>query len=89
MTDLDPLAIIDGAKTFPSSPHGLQTTAAQRRKKAVSSTTPRNPAAIPFVRSRMFYARAAVNAKGKVTFGLRHIRKSDAAGIFNLKPMLK
>jgi len=26
----------------------------------------------------MFYARAALNAKGKVTFGLRHIRESDA-----------
>jgi len=25
----------------------------------------------------MFYARAALNAKGKVTFGLRHIRESD------------
>lgn len=32
-------------------------------------------ATISFVRNRMFYARAALNAKGKVTFGLRHIRK--------------
>ena len=34
---------------------------------------PRTPASICFVRNRMFYARAALNAKGKVTFGLRHI----------------
>ena len=34
---------------------------------------PRSPAEILFVRSRMFYARAALNAKGRVTFGLRHI----------------
>lgn len=31
--------------------------------------------AINFVRNRMFYARAALNTKGRVTFGLRHIRE--------------
>ena len=35
----------------------------------------KTPAAITFVRNRMFYARAALNAKGRVTFGLRHIRE--------------
>jgi len=35
----------------------------------------RSPVAITFVRHRMFYARAALNAKAKVTFGLRHIRE--------------
>lgn len=39
----------------------------------VPQTTHKNPAAIIFVRSRMFYARPALNAKGRVTFGLRHI----------------
>ena len=34
----------------------------------------KRPAEISFVRSRMFYARAALNARGNVTFGLRHIR---------------
>ena len=34
-----------------------------------------SPSAITFVRSRMLYARAALNAKGKVRFGLRHIRR--------------
>ncbi|KAL8935567.1 MAG: hypothetical protein Q9211_004632 [Gyalolechia sp. 1 TL-2023] len=33
----------------------------------------RSPASIRFVRNRIFYARAALNAKGKVRFGLRHI----------------
>ena len=35
----------------------------------------KSPADITFVRNRMFYARAALNAKGRVRFGLRHIRK--------------
>lgn len=34
----------------------------------------RKPSAITFVRSRMLYARAALNAKGGVRFGMRHIR---------------
>ena len=38
----------------------------------------RKPSEIRFVRHRMLYARAALNAKGDVAFGLRHIRKSNA-----------
>jgi telomerase reverse transcriptase len=34
----------------------------------------RSPSAITFVRSRMLYAKAALNAKGGVRFGMRHIR---------------
>jgi telomerase reverse transcriptase len=34
----------------------------------------RNPSAITFVRTRMLYAKAALNAKGGVRFGMRHIR---------------
>jgi len=37
--------------------------------------TARSPSEITFVRSRMLYARAALNARGLVRFGLRHIRK--------------
>ncbi|KAH4908622.1 hypothetical protein HBI80_055510 [Parastagonospora nodorum] len=33
----------------------------------------RSPSAITFVRSRMLYAKAALNAKGGVRFGMRHI----------------
>jgi telomerase reverse transcriptase len=34
----------------------------------------RSPGDIIFVRTRILYARAALNAKGSVRFGLRHIR---------------
>lgn len=34
-----------------------------------------NPSSIVFVRSRMLYSRAELNAQGGVRFGLRHIRK--------------
>lgn len=36
---------------------------------------PKASASIYFVRHRMFYARTTINAKGNVSFGLRHIRK--------------
>lgn len=35
----------------------------------------RGPSEVTFVRSRMLYARAALNARGLVHFGLRHIRR--------------
>lgn len=35
-----------------------------------------SPKSITFVRSRILYARPALNAKGDVRLGLRHIRKS-------------
>ncbi|KAL8361655.1 hypothetical protein RB601_007468 [Gaeumannomyces tritici] len=38
-----------------------------------SSSTAKSPATIAFVRSRMLYSRAALNARGAVHFGLRHI----------------
>ena len=41
----------------------------------------KKPASITFVRSRAFHGRPAVNAKGKVTFGLRHIRMLTWAAI--------
>jgi len=40
----------------------------------VASSSTRSPSEITFVRTRMFYARAALNARGRVHFGLRHIR---------------
>ena len=36
----------------------------------------KTPSEIVFVRNRMLYARAALNAHGVVHFGLRHIRKT-------------
>lgn len=38
------------------------------------STGERTPCEVAFVRSRMFYAKAALNAKGGIRFGMRHIR---------------
>jgi len=43
----------------------------------------RKPSTIKFVRSRMLYARAALNAKGGVRFGLRHIRTSSCLSHHN------
>ena len=48
----------------------------------ISQQTVNSPSAINFVRNRMFYARAALNTKGRVTFGLRHIRESGRQPIF-------
>lgn len=45
-------------------------------QKIPNAIVERNPNAIVFVRSRMMYAKAALNAKGGVRFGMRHIRKS-------------
>lgn len=45
----------------------------------------KSPAAISFVRNRMFYARAALNTKGRVTFGLRHIRETETCMQMRLK----
>ncbi|KAL5463064.1 hypothetical protein PMIN06_001306 [Paraphaeosphaeria minitans] len=45
---------------------------ATRKPNSLTSEN-RTPNAITFVRSRMMYARAALNAKGGVRFGMRHI----------------
>lgn len=50
--------------------------ASSRGGTTLKKSACRNPSAISFVRSRMLYARAALNARGLVHFGLRHIRES-------------
>ena len=45
--------------------------AGQRSDKGIDERT---PCKIAFVRSRMLYAKAALNAKGGIRFGMRHIR---------------
>jgi hypothetical protein len=45
-----------------------------RRPNSLTSED-RTPNTITFVRNRMLYARAALNAKGGVRFGMRHIRE--------------
>ncbi|KAF2794045.1 hypothetical protein K505DRAFT_361455 [Melanomma pulvis-pyrius CBS 109.77] len=44
-----------------------------KQKLDVLNSENRKPSTITFVRSRMLYARAALNAKGGVRFGMRHI----------------
>ena len=46
----------------------------EKASVVISYRAPRLPSSISFVRSRMMYARAALNAQGNVRFGLRHIR---------------
>jgi hypothetical protein len=43
-------------------------------KPSALKSESKTPGAITFVRSRMLYAKAALNAKGGVRFGMRHIR---------------
>lgn len=45
------------------------------KQETISPVSPKVSAEIYFVRHRMFYARATLNAKGNVSLGLRHIRK--------------
>lgn len=64
----------------PASPvlsHTEKAAPAKPRTLALAepSTDLNTPGAITLVRNRMFYARAALNARGEVRFGLRHIRK--------------
>ncbi|MCJ1286569.1 hypothetical protein MMC26_005915 [Xylographa opegraphella] len=57
------------------------------RSSSKCKSASRNPNSISFVRNRMMHARSALNAKGEVQFGLRHIRKSLPGS--ELKPALK
>ncbi|PGH05494.1 hypothetical protein AJ79_06801 [Helicocarpus griseus UAMH5409] len=68
---LSELKTIDSgpANNIAKSPIGHATRDTSKPADDVLNT----PANIIFVRSRMLYARAALNAKGKVRFGLRHI----------------
>lgn len=77
MTELPPL-ILESEK---AGPVGFPNSTG-----SPSSTTCKTPAAITFVRNRMFYARAALNAKGKVTFGLRHIR--EFTSVYNMSDLM-
>lgn len=66
---------------LPSRPSGPPEPALQEKAQPLSCgqknlrPLERSLVAISFVRSRMFHARAALDAKGKIKFGLRHIRE--------------
>ena len=59
LSELEPLKLAQQKSTIPSG---------------LNEATSKPLAAIRFVRSRMYHARPALNAKGNVAFGLRHIR---------------
>lgn len=48
---------------------------ANNEKPSISLNDEKSPSAIAFVRSRMLYAKPALNAKGGVRFGMRHLRQ--------------
>lgn len=56
---------------------GLDTALAEAASKQTlcSKNGDRTPCQIAFVRNRMFYAKPALNAKGGIRFGMRHIRR--------------
>jgi hypothetical protein len=55
---------------------------------AALGTTLHTPSNIQFVRNRMLYARAALNAQGAIRFGFRHIRKFNSNQVFNVSDKL-
>lgn len=67
--DLEPCKVLEAA---PPDGH-----IASPRPSSLHADT-RTLCKIAFVRSRMFYAKAALNAKGGVRFGMRHIRQSSS-----------
>ncbi|KAI4267754.1 MAG: hypothetical protein LQ337_008202 [Flavoplaca oasis] len=70
LTDLQPMAVSKSINTDARKSSGLE---APHSRNGPSKHERKSPSAITFVRNRMFYARAVLNAKGKVRFGLRHI----------------
>lgn len=66
------LLIQAGDPIYEAQPLPLQETTSPTQSPDIFE---RKPTDITFVRSRMLYARAALNARGNVQFGLRHIRK--------------
>ncbi|KAL1879940.1 hypothetical protein VTK73DRAFT_6636 [Phialemonium thermophilum] len=71
----------------PRPPPGLVAeTPSSSRRGGSGTVAARSPSTITFVRSRMLYARAALNARGLVQFGLRHIHVLNR---FPLKPQHK
>lgn len=70
---LSELQCLTGHK--PVDPHSV-------KAHPLNHKEPRLPSNINFVRNRMMYARAALNAQGGVRFGLRHIREFNMAFLF-------
>lgn len=70
----DMSALGSSEKVSPCQPHS-QTVTPKATTRLKHEDALHSPIQITFVRSRMMYARCALNAKGEVQFGLRHIRE--------------
>ncbi|KUI62081.1 Telomerase reverse transcriptase [Cytospora mali] len=77
---------LSGPPIFECKPLSSLTTPRTRAIDKDSIPFERKPTEITFVRSRMLYARAALNARGLVHFGLRHIH---ALNRFPLRHLIK
>lgn len=64
-----------GSPIFESEPIPPQMVASPVEVAGDTTAFERKPTDINFVRSRMLYARAMLNARGLVHFGMRHIRE--------------
>lgn len=64
-----------GAPIFDCEPLSSLSMPRTKARDKAQSLFERKPTEITFMRSRMLYARAALNARGLVHFGLRRIRK--------------
>ena len=74
MTELHPRTILEASGQCLSDTKAND--AGRLGTSELKLQTARSPTAIQFVRSRMFYARAALNSEATVTMGLKHIRKT-------------
>ncbi|KAL9099832.1 MAG: hypothetical protein Q9163_004720 [Psora crenata] len=92
LTDLQPLSSVPQIEQQ-SSMTDFAKFHPRQRSIAGKPSVLNSPSAITFVRSRMLYARPALNAKGKVTFGLRHIhalnRYSDYESLHQTSRLMK
>lgn len=66
VSEVQPESVLNNAGKFKAD--------AEATTKSHLKSENRSPGAITFVRSRMLYAKAALNAKGGIRFGMRHIR---------------
>lgn len=69
-----PISDLEPGQISRTSPDSLPANPLGRKSDGLQTGT-RTPCKIAFVRSRMFYAKAALNAKGGIRFGMRHIRQ--------------
>ncbi|KAL6709686.1 Telomerase reverse transcriptase [Coniothyrium glycines] len=68
-----PISDVTATHAPQNSTTGKETVPAVKSKPVALHSALRTPGAITFVRSRVLYAKAALNAKGGIRFGMRHI----------------